>query len=142
MFRRLVLERKLAVSAGSYYYADSVDESRFYVYGLPAEGVSLEELERGVDDVLAELRRDGMSPEDVERASTRLVADAVYAQDNQTSLARWFGAALANGGTVQDVLGWSARIEAVTAEDVASAMKWLQKRRAVTGYLLKDEAVA
>jgi zinc protease len=142
MFRRLVLERKLAVSAGSYYYADSVDESRFYVYGLPAEGVSLEELERGVDDVLAELRRDGMSREDVERASTRLVADAVYAQDNQTSLARWFGAALANGGTVQDVLGWSARIEAVTAEDVASAMKWLQKRRAVTGYLLKDEAVA
>jgi zinc protease len=142
MFRRLVLERKLAVSAGAYYYADAVDESRFYVYGLPAEGVSLEELERGVDDVLAELRRDGMSGEDVERASTRLVADAVYAQDNQTSLARWFGAALANGGTVQDVLGWSARIEAVTVEDVAKAMKWLQKRRAVTGYLLKDEAAA
>jgi zinc protease len=142
MFRRLVLERKLAVSAGSYYYADSVDESRFYVYGLPAEGVSLEELERGVDDVLAELRREGMSREDVERASTRLVADAVYAQDNQTSLARWFGAALANGGSVEDVLGWSARIEAVTAQDVAKAMKWLQKRRSVTGYLLKDEAAA
>ena len=58
--------------------------------------------------------RDGVSREDVDRAATRLVADAVYAQDNQTSLARWFGAALANGGTVEDVLGWSARIEAVT----------------------------
>ena len=56
--------------------------------------------------------------------------------------ARWFGAALANGGSVEDVLGWSARIEAVTAQDVAKAMKWLQKRRSVTGYLLKDEAAA
>ncbi len=142
LFRRLVLERKLAVSAGAYYYSDAVDESRFYVYGLPAEGVSLDALERGVDDVLAELARDGISAEDVARATTRLVADAVYAQDNQTSLARWFGAALANGGTVEDVLGWGARIEAVTPEDVAKAMKWLQKRRAVTGFLLKDEAAA
>ena len=142
LFRRLVLERKIAVSAGAYYYADAVDESRFYVYALPAEGVSLDELERGLDDVLDELRRDGVSREDVDRAATRLVADAVYAQDNQTSLARWFGAALANGGTVEDVLGWSARIEAVTVDDVAKAVKWLQKRRAVSGFLLKDEAAA
>ncbi|MCI4680579.1 insulinase family protein [Rhodoblastus acidophilus] len=142
LFRRLVLERKIAVSAGAYYYSDAVDESRFYVYALPAEGVSLDELERGVDAVLEESRRDGVSGEDVARAATRLVADAVYAQDNQTSLARWFGAALANGGTIDDVLGWSARIEAVSVEDVAKAMKWLNKRRAVSGFLLKDQAAA
>jgi hypothetical protein len=40
------------------------------------------------------------------------------------------------------VLGWSERIEAVTPGDVANALKWLQKRRAVTGLLLKDEAAA
>ncbi len=142
LFRRLVLERKLAVSAGAYYYSDALDDSRFYVYALPAEGVSLEELERGVDEVLAELQRDGVSREDVERAATRLVADAVYAQDSQASLARWFGSALANGGTVQEVLGWSARIEAVAVEDVAKALKWLNKRRAVSGFLLKDQAAA
>jgi zinc protease len=142
LFRRLVLERKIAVSAGAYYYSDAVDESRFYVYALPADGVSLDELERGVDAVVHELRRDGVSGEDVARAATRLIADAVYAQDNQTSLARWFGAALANGGTIDDVLGWSARIEAVSAEDVAKAMKWLNKRRAVSGFLLKDQAAA
>ena len=129
-----MLERKIAVSAGAYYYADAVDDSRFYVYALPAEGVSLDELERGLDDVLDELRRDGVSREDVDRAATRLVADAVYAQDNQMSLARWFGAALAIGGTVEDVLGWSAPIEAVTVDDVAKAAKWLTEARAVTGF--------
>ncbi len=102
--------------------------------------MSLEELERGVDEVLAELRRDGVSAEDVARASTRLVADAIYAQDSQVALARWFGAALASGGNVQDVLGWAARIEAVSVEDVAKAMQWLNKRRAVSGFLLKEQA--
>ncbi len=93
--------------------------------------------------MLKELKRDGVSPEALNRASTRLIADAVYAQDNQTALARWFGAALAVGDTVETVLGWSARIEAVTPESVKRAIdKWLERRRAVTGFLLKDEKAA
>jgi zinc protease len=140
LYRKLVLEKKLAVMAGAYYFGDALDASRFVIYALPAEGVGLEELERALDAAIAELKRDGVSPEDVARASTRLVAEAVYAQDNQASLARWFGAALANGETVDDVLSWSARIEAVTPEDVAKAIQWLERRRSVTGFLLKEEA--
>ena len=140
LYRRLVLEKKLAVMAGAYYFGDALDASRFVIYALPAEGVGLEELERALDAAIDELKRDGVSAEDVTRASTRLVAEAVYAQDNQASLARWFGAALANGETVEDVLSWSARIEAVTPEDVAKAIQWLERRRSVTGFLLKEEA--
>jgi zinc protease len=138
-YRRLVLEQKKAVMAGAYYFADALDDSRFFLYAMPAEGVSLEELESAIDEVLTEAGREGVSAADVARAATRLVADAVYAQDNQASLARWFGAALANGETVEDVLGWSDRIDAVTVEDVASAFKWLDRKRAVSGYLLKEE---
>ena len=140
LYRKLVLEKKLAVMAGAYYFGDALDASRFVIYALPAEGVGLEELERALDAAIAELKRDGVSAEDVARASTRLVAEAVYAQDNQASLARWFGAALANGETVEDVLSWSARIEAVTPQDVAKAIQWLERRRSVTGFLLKEEA--
>ena len=142
LYRRLVLEKQLAVMAGAYYFSDALDASRFVVYAVPVEGVTLDELERAVDAVLDEVKRDGVAQEDVARASTRLVADAVYAQDNQASLARWFGAALANGETVEDVLSWSSRIEAVSVEDVAKATKWLERRRSVTGFLLKDEAAA
>jgi zinc protease len=140
LYRRLVLEQKLAVMAGAYYFGDALDASRFVIYALPAEGVGLEELERAIDAAIAELKRDGVSAGDVTRASTRLVAEAVYAQDNQASLARWFGAALANGETVDDVLTWSDRIEAVTPEDVDRAVQWLERRRSVTGFLLKEEA--
>jgi len=142
IYRRLVLERKLAVSAGAYYYASALDDSRFYVYAVPTEGVSLHDLEAAIDDVLDELFRDGISAEDLNRSINRLIADSVYAQDSQMALARWFGAALAIGGAVEDVLGWSRRIETVTSEDVAKATKWLNRRRAVSGYLLKDEQAA
>ena len=33
-----------------------------------------------------------------------------------------------------------ARIEAVTPQDVAKAIQWLERRRSVAGFLLKEEA--
>ena len=60
----------------------------------------------------------------------------VYAQDNQSSLARWYGAALAIGMTIEDIAAWPARIEAVTNENIKSAARLLDRKRAVTGFLL------
>jgi zinc protease len=89
--------------------------------------------------VLAEIADKGITPEELARAKTRMVADAVYAQDNQATLARWYGTALTTGSTVESVLGWPDRIRAVSAEAVRDAARtWLQKQRSVTGYLVKE----
>ena len=78
-------------------------------------------------------------PGDLARAKTRLIADAVYAQDSQATLARWYGAALTTGMTTEDVARWPDGLEAVSAEDVrASAATWLTRRRCVTGFLMPD----
>jgi zinc protease len=70
-----------------------------------------------------------------------LIADAIYAQDSQTTLARIYGSTLAVGGTIQQVKDWPDRIDAITIDDViAAAKKRLLPRLAVTGYLLKGEA--
>ena len=80
-----------------------------------------------------------MTADELERSKNRLIADAVYAQDNQSTLARWYGAALTTGGTVEQVQTWPDRIRAVTADGRAGgAPAWLDKRRSVTGYLIKD----
>ena len=56
-------------------------------------------------------------------------------------MARWYGAALTTGSTVEAVQTWPDRIRAVTADAVNAAAKaWLDKRRSVTGYLIKDAA--
>ena len=80
-----------------------------------------------------------MTAEELERSKSRMIADAVYANDNQRMMAQWYGAALATGATVEQVRTWPDRIRVVTAEAVhEAARRWLDKRRSVTGYLVKD----
>ena len=141
LYRELVLDKKTAVGAGAYYMGTALDDTRFWVYAMPTPEVSLEVLDGEVADVIAKLVSEGVDEKDLARAKTRLIADAVYAQDSQASLARWYGAALTTGTTVRDVKEWPSRIDAVTGEAVrAACAKWLDRRRAVTGFLLPEES--
>ena len=140
LYRTLVMERELAVSAGGWYSGSALDWTRFGVYGSPKAGVTLQQIEQAIDDVLDEVAAKGVTADETERAKNRLIADAVFAQDNQATLARWYGVALTTGSSVDSVKTWPDRIRAVTAEAVsAAARNWLDKRRSVTGYLIKDE---
>jgi zinc protease len=140
LHRRLVMDRRVAVAAGAWYQGSALDETRFMVWAMPHPGVSLETLEAEVDAVIGEIVDGGVDAHELARAKTRLIADTVYAQDSQASLARIYGSALATGGTVETVASWPDDIEAVTAEAVRQAAARLDRRRSVTGYLLKDEA--
>jgi zinc protease len=140
LYRALVLDEKLALMMGAHYMGSAVDATRFYLYGLPAPGVSMEMLDAAVDRVLARFFAETLDASSLDRARTRLVADAIYAQDSQAMLARWYGASLAIGLTMDDVREWPARIEAVEAPAiVAAAKKHLNPRGAVTGFLLPAE---
>jgi len=134
-----VVERELAIGAGGYYNGTSLDASQFTVYGSPKPGVTLPKLEDAVDAVIDDIVANGVSPDEVERAKNRLIADTVYAQDSQATMARWYGAALTTGSTVEAVQTWPERLRTVTADAVNAAAKaWLDKRRSVTGYLIRD----
>jgi zinc protease len=136
--RTLVEEKGLAVSAGASYQGSALDPTRFSIYAAPANGTTLPQVEAAMDAVIAELAEKGMSAEELERSKSRLIADSVYAQDSQSTLARWYGAALATGLTVDSVRTWPDRIRMVTADQVsAAARQWLEKQRSVTGYLVK-----
>jgi zinc protease len=140
LYRRLVVEQKVAVVAECYYMGTALDETRFWIYAMPAPDVSLQQLDEAIETIIREVIDKGVAEEDLARAKTRLVADAIYAQDNQTSLARWYGAALTTGMSVDDIRQWPERMDGVTAQDVRDAAKtWLDRRRAVTGFLLPKE---
>ena len=76
------MERELAVSAGAYYSGSALDATRFSFYGAPKAGVTLQQLEQGIDEVIDEVLAKGVTPEETERAKNRLIADAVFAQDS------------------------------------------------------------
>jgi zinc protease len=138
LYRELVVDKKLAVGAGGWYDSSTLAMTKFDVYAAPRPGVTLAQVEHEIDAVIAQVIAKGVTADELESAKTRLIADAVYAHDSQTSMARWYGTALMTGATVNDVNRWPDRIRAVTAEAVQDAARhWLDKRRSVTGYLIK-----
>jgi zinc protease len=139
LYRRLVVDQRIALSAGASYGGTALDYTKFVISGSPKTGVSLHQLEAAIDTVIAELIAQGITHDELDRTKTKLIADSVYAEDNQATLARWYGSALATGQTVEAVRGWPDRIRAVTAESVQNAARtWLDRRRSVTGYLVKS----
>jgi zinc protease len=139
LYRALVIEKGIALSAGAYYSSTALDYGKIGIYGSPKPGTSLTDVEAAIDAVIADLLNSGVTADELDRAKSRLIADAVYAQDNQATLARWYGAALTTGSTVEQVREWPDRIRAVTADAVREAARhWLDRRRSVTGYLVKD----
>ena len=136
LYRVLVEQKKLATDAGANYDGDVRDAGEFSVYAVPRPGVSLETLEKAVDQVL------NVSaialPGDIElnRAKTQLVAGVIYRRDSQFALASAYGQALAIGLTVDDVNEWPGRIRAVSAEGARKAAQTLQRKQSVTAYLI------
>jgi len=139
LYRALVVDHPLAVNAGAAYQGTSLDPTQFSISVSPKSGVDFATVEQAVDNVIADVAKNPVPPEDLERVKTQLIAEAIYAQDNQATLARWYGGALTTGLSIEDIRSWPDRIRAVTAEQVrAAAQKWLEKKRSVTGYLIKD----
>lgn len=139
LYRALVVDKQLAINAGASYQGTALDSAQFMISASPRPGVDFAEIEKTMDAVIADLAANPVPAADLERVKTQLVAEAIYAQDNQASLARWYGAALTTGLSVEDIRSWPDRIKAVTAEQVrAAAQAWLDKKRSVTGYLIKD----
>jgi zinc protease len=139
LYRSLVEDKHVAINAGADYSGTAVDATRFSIQASPQPGTSLPELEAAIDAVIRDLAENGITAKELERAKTRIIADAVYARDNQSTMARWYGSALVTGATIEQVKTWPDRVKAVTTDAVRDAARnWLQRPRSVTGYLVKD----
>ena len=139
LYRALVLDKGIALNAGAYYSSTALDYGKLGVFGAPKPGKTLRDVETAIDAVLNDVSENGVSAEELDLAKSRMIAEAVYAQDNQATLARWYGAALATGETVDMVRDWPNAIRAVTADQVRdAARKWLNRKASVTGYLVNS----
>jgi zinc protease len=137
LYRSLVIDQKLATSAGAFYRGSSLDLTTFRIYATPRPGITLDELEAAVGAELERLKEEPITDKEVERATRRLVAEATYAQDSLSTAVRSFGVALATGRTVADVEAWPERIGAVTAAQVnAAAAHVFRPETSVTGRLV------
>jgi zinc protease len=140
LYRALVEEQRIAVSAGASGNTSGLGGGSASIWATPVEGVALERVEATADAVLAEFLREGPTHAELARAKSSLAAAAIYARDSQESLANIYGASLASGESIEDVVNWGNDIEAVTAEEALTmARQTFDLNASVTGWLLPPE---
>ena len=137
LYRKLVVEDKIAATTGGDYSGSSLDSGAVSLYAVANNEADLARIETEIDGQLDEIRKHGVTPLELERAKKTFLADFIYDSDNQANLARRYGWAVAIGRTIGDVESWPQAIAKVTTDDVKqAAANYLDLRRSVTGLLL------
>jgi len=139
LYKKLVLDRGLALSVGAHYSPSAIDLAIFGIYATPKPGVSVADVEAAIDGELRQIVRDGVDPDELRRAKERMQAASVYARDSLWGPPNIIGAALAIGQPLDEVETWPDRIGAVTAVEIDNAARSVfVERNSATGVLLPD----
>ena len=137
---KLQFDDRKAVYTSAYYSGKSLDDTTFDLILAPAPGVTLEQLEADLDEVIANFLEEGIAPGRLDRIKSLLNADQIYARDDVYQVANRYGRALTQGLTVEDVQAWPGLLQNVTEEDVLNAARKVFNRdKAVTGYMKASE---
>ncbi|HEX5393305.1 MAG TPA: pitrilysin family protein [Rhodocyclaceae bacterium] len=121
--KRLVRETQIAQSAGAGYDGTLRGEATFSLDGQPAEGKTVADLEAALRAEIKRVQDEGVSPEELARVKTQVVASQVYKRDSMMAQAMEIGQAEAIG------LGWRnvdrelEKLGTVTAEEVQAVAK-------------------
>ena len=140
---KLTFESDIALFSGAGYSGSSLDDTTFRITVVPAEGVSLQEAEDAMDRAIAEFMEEGVDEDQLERIRTQLYASEIYARDDVSTLARRYGAALAQSLTVEDVQAWPDILQQVTADDIMAAAELVfDRNQSVTAWIVNNREEA
>jgi zinc protease len=140
-----LVEDKSAVGVMATYSGSAIDFGDMAILIEANSAVGFEAVEKCVDAIVADIRSNGVSEDELESAKKNLTADPnpIYDIASIERLARHYGSALALGCSIEDVELWPAALAKVTAEDVKRvANAYLDPRRSVTGWLLPEPVAA
>ncbi|SNZ06332.1 M16 family metallopeptidase [Cohaesibacter gelatinilyticus] len=141
LYQTLVVKDKIATSAGAGYSSNGLDDTTFYIYGSPAAGKTLVDVDTAIGAQIQRLIDDGVSEEELKRAKRSILTQSYYSQDNQVTLANIVGRTLTTGGTLDDIRDWPQKLSELSIKDVQDvAAKYLKENRSVTGYLRAPKA--
>jgi zinc protease len=114
-----------------------MDSGKLTIYAVAADGTGLDKVEAEIDAVIAEIRENGVTAAELERAKASYIADYIYESDNQMTLARRYGWGLAIGRSISQMEAWPNDIAKVSLDDMkTAAAAYLDAKRSVTGLLI------
>jgi zinc protease len=136
LYRHLVYERQLALSAGGDYSYFSIDPNAFWFWATPMPGQTPETLEKELLAEMERLKAEPITDEELTRAKNQIEAAFVFQEDSihrRASLMARFE--LLGGYAKKDE--YLAKMKAVTAADVQRVAKsWFPPGKKNVGVLI------
>ncbi len=123
LYTSLVVEQKIASSAGLSYRSNSYDDSGLWVYATPLPDQDVATIKGAIEDELRLLIKEGVSEDELREAKIRMQDAAIYARDSLTGPAMVIGYSLVTGSSLDDVETWPSLIEDVSAAQVQEAAR-------------------
>ncbi len=137
MYKALVVEDRIAASAGGGFYGGGLDSGKITLHAVAAPTSDLAAVEKRMDDVIANVVANGVTEQALARAKASYIADFVYESDNQSTLARRYGWGRAVGRSIAEIDALPERIRKVTGDDIKRvASRYLDINASVTGTLV------
>ncbi|MEZ6030537.1 MAG: pitrilysin family protein [Hyphomonadaceae bacterium] len=135
---RGMVEGGRAVSAWG--YSDEMEAPGTITVSVsPSRGLSAEQARDEALKIVEDFASAGPTDEELARAKSIIAASAVFRQDNQQTLADWYGEMLITGMPLARIETWDNRIADVTSDDVRSAItRYLIEPHHVDAFLLPE----
>jgi zinc protease len=135
LYRKLVIDDRVAAAVTGMYRNNGAGLGELTL-SVVANAGDLKSVEAAVDETIEDLRKNGISLEELRCAKKSLMADYIFGGGDQLDLVHRHARAAASRRTLKDIEDWPAAISRVSADDVRSVAKtYLVPRHSVTGWL-------
>ncbi len=139
LHRELVVKQKMASHIGVSYSGFSRGPGTFSISAIPAEGVSVSELENAIDQALLKLTDTFLTDENLAPYKTQQVAEEIFARDSLPGIGQLMGYMRMYGLSDDYIHNWSRYVNKVSAQSVKSALaELLETKGSVTAVLLPE----
>jgi predicted Zn-dependent peptidase len=115
-YRPLVEEKKLALSTESYYWSMRYGGA-LHVGANPREGVAFEEVEKGLLEIVEDVRKNGVSERELEKVRNQQMADLMRGLKTYSGITQQLGY-YETIGTYQDFFAYVKGLQAATRADL------------------------
>jgi len=135
--RELVRGQEIVSAAGAGYSLSTKYGGQFLIEANPAKGRTIEEVEKAIEAEIEKLKTELVTPDELERIKTNVIADDIYALDSVQHQANQMGMLETVGLGWQLLDEYPEQIKKITAEQVqAVAKKYLLDDRKTVAELI------
>ncbi|MAZ76689.1 MAG: peptidase M16 [Micavibrio sp.] len=121
LYKSLVIEQKIAISAGLSYSSDGLDYGSLWIYGKPTKYKTLTDVKNALMIEIQKVIDNGVTEQEVFDAIRRVQDSAVYNRDSLAGPAMIIGRGLTTGQNLDSIENWPEDIAAITVQDVQNA---------------------